>query len=180
VRSLVELHGGTVTAESAGAHLGSTFTVRVPCLPAGAAGDASAPAAAAPDDARAGVRVLLADDNVDAADTMTAVLEMSGHQVRTVYSAAQALAAAPEFSPDIMLLDIGMPGMNGYELAQRLRADSRYDQTLLVALTGWGSESDRELALQAGFDHHLTKPVDQLALEPLLRRAADPREKPAA
>ena len=187
VRSLVELHGGTVTAQSEGTGLGSTFTLRVPCLPtAGAVASLRPPestSAPAPLAAREGVRVLLADDNVDAADTMSAVLQMSGHEVKTVYSGFEALRAAVQFSPDVMLLDIGMPGMSGYQVAQQLRADARFDQTLLVALTGWGSENDRMLALQAGFDHHLTKPVDHLALEPLLRRAAHSRvapETPAA
>jgi PAS domain S-box-containing protein len=174
VRSLVELHGGSVMAQSAGAGRGSTFTIRVPCLaPALGAAVAAPPATAAPV-AREGLRVLLADDNVDAADTMSAMLEMSGHAVRTVYCGQEALDAAAAFAPDVMLLDIGMPGMSGYELAQRLRADGRYANTILVALTGWGSESDRALAMEAGFDHHLTKPVDQHALEPLLRRAAAP------
>ena len=187
VRSLVELHGGTVTAQSEGTGLGSTFTLRVPCLPtAGAVASPRPPestSAPAPLAAREGVRVLLADDNVDAADTMSAVLQMSGHEVKTVYSGFEALRAAVQFSPDVILLDIGMPGMSGYQVAQQLRADARFDQTLLVALTGWGSENDRMLALQAGFDHHLTKPVDHLALEPLLRRAAHSRvapETPAA
>jgi PAS domain S-box-containing protein len=172
VRSLVELHGGSVTAESAGAGQGSTFTIRVPCL--APAHGAAAPAVTAAPVARVGLRVLLADDNVDAADTMSAILEMSGHAVRTVYSGQEALDAAAAFAPDVMLLDIGMPGMSGYEVAQRLRADGRYARTVLVALTGWGSESDRSLAMEAGFDHHLTKPVDQHALAPLLRRAAAP------
>ena len=182
VRSLVELHGGTVTAQSEGTGLGSTFTLRVPCLPtAGAVASLRPPestSAPAPLAAREGVRVLLADDNVDAADTMSAVLQMSGHEVKTVYSGFEALRAAVQFSPDVILLDIGMPGMSGYQVAQQLRADARFDQTLLVALTGWGSENDRTLALQAGFDHHLTKPVDHLALEPLLRRAAHSRAAP--
>ena len=182
VRSLVELHGGTVTAQSEGTGLGSTFTLRVPCLPtAGAVASPRPPestSAPAPLAAREGVRVLLADDNVDAADTMSAVLQMSGHEVKTVYSGFEALRAAVQFSPDVILLDIGMPGMSGYQVAQQLRADARFDQTLLVALTGWGSENDRMLALQAGFDHHLTKPVDHLALEPLLRRAAHSRAAP--
>jgi len=175
VRSLVELHGGSVSAHSAGADQGSTFTVRIPCLPA------DAPPLVpfeTPNHAPAGaVRVLLADDNVDAAETMTALLQMYGHSVRTVYSGAEALAAAPAFAPDFMLLDIGMPGMSGYELAQQLRADARNDAAVLVALTGWGSENDRQLAAQAGFDHHLTKPVDHEALASLLRTA--PRREPA-
>jgi PAS domain S-box-containing protein len=182
VRSLVELHGGTVTAESAGANQGSTFTIRVPCIaaaaPAPAAATASVAAAAGP---RAGLRVLLADDNVDAADTMSAMLEMSGHEVRTVYSGRAVLQEAPAFAPEVMLLDIGMPGMSGYEVAQRLRADPHYERTVLVALTGWGSESDRAQALDAGFDHHLTKPVDHLVLERLLRQLAPgSSELPAA
>ncbi|MEP6790417.1 MAG: ATP-binding protein, partial [Ramlibacter sp.] len=131
VRSLVELHGGSVSAQSDGPGRGSTFTLRIPCEPAGA----TAPAARASGDARvvapAPMRVLVADDNVDAADTMTAVLEMAGHEVRTVYSGGAALAAAPGFAPDIMLLDIGMPGLNGYQVAQQLRADARFDATLL-------------------------------------------------
>jgi PAS domain S-box-containing protein len=172
VRSLVELHGGSVTAHSDGAGQGSTFTIRVPCLPEGGAPSDGPAATQAPAGAREGLRVLLADDNVDAAETMSAVLEMSGHQVRTVYSGPEALRAAPAFAPDVMLLDIGMPGMSGYELAQALRADARYDNTVLVALTGWGSETDKAQAMQAGFDHHLTKPVDHEALEPLLRSVA--------
>jgi PAS domain S-box-containing protein len=171
VRSLVELHGGSVTAQSGGAGQGSTFTIRVPCVPPGDAPAAAPAAALAPAGGRDGLRVLLADDNVDAADTMSAVLEMSGHEVCTVYSGRQALEAAPGFAPEVMLLDIGMPGMSGYELAQQLRADPRYDNTVLVALTGWGSETDKAQAMAAGFDHHLTKPVNLHALEPLLRRA---------
>ncbi|MDB5944722.1 MAG: putative histidine kinase, hybrid, partial [Ramlibacter sp.] len=146
--------------------------------PAPAAATASVAAAAGP---RAGLRVLLADDNVDAADTMSAMLEMSGHEVRTVYSGRAVLQEAPAFAPEVMLLDIGMPGMSGYEVAQRLRADAHYERTVLVALTGWGSESDRAQALDAGFDHHLTKPVDHLVLERLLRQLAPgSSELPAA
>ena len=172
VRSLVELHGGSVTAQSAGAGQGSTFTIRVPCVSPGEVPTVAPTATRAPESARDGLRVLLADDNVDAAETMSAVLQMSGHEVCTVYSGHQALEAAPGFAPDVMLLDIGMPGMSGYQLAHRLRADPRYASTVLVALTGWGSESDKTLARDAGFDHHLTKPVDLHALEPLLRKVA--------
>jgi PAS domain S-box-containing protein len=171
VRSLVQLHGGTVTAESGGVNQGSTFTIRMPCLPAAGAAEPLAALSPAPSPPHAGLRVLLADDNMDAADTLSALLEMSGYRVRTVYSGREALDAASDFAPDVMLLDIGMPGISGYEVARTLRADARFDRTVLVAVTGWGSRSDRDQALQAGFDHHLTKPIDHRALEPLLRPA---------
>jgi PAS domain S-box-containing protein len=180
VRSLVELHGGSVTATSGGAHQGSTFTIRVPGAgAAGTSGSIDASLAIA-DRIERGVRVLLADDNADAADTMSAMLEMSGYQVRAVYSGPEALEALAGFAPDVMLLDIGMPGMSGYEVAQQVRGDPRHDAVVLVALTGWGSEGDRAHALRAGFDHHLTKPVDHAALDQLLRGPAQARETPVS
>jgi len=177
VRSLVELHGGTVVARSAGLGQGSVFTMRIPCLPAHAEPPAvhdtreSQPGAT-------GLDVLLVDDNVDAAETLALVLEMSGCRTRMVHDGLAVLAAAREFDPDVILLDIGLPGMNGYEVAAQLRADPRFRHTLLVAITGWGAEQDRRRAQEAGFDHHLTKPVDFAALEPLLRQVQEAR--PAA
>jgi PAS domain S-box-containing protein len=170
VRSLIELHHGSVTAESAGEGQGSTFTVRLPCLPpavpeaaAEAAGSAAAPVGPR--------KVLVVDDNVDAAETLVTVLQMLGHEARAVHDGESALQAAPSFAPHLVLLDIGLPGMNGYEVARQLRSDPRLRRTCLVALTGWGSEEDRKRARDAGFDHHITKPVEVAALEPLL--AAD-------
>jgi PAS domain S-box-containing protein len=176
VRSLVGLHGGTVTATSAGAGQGSRFTVRLPCLPQQA--PAQVPTAPLRHVAEpAGLKVLLVDDNVDAAETLGIVLEMAGSQVRTVHDGPSVLPAAREFDPDVVLLDIGLPGMNGYEVAAQLRQQPRFRHTLLVAITGWGGEQDRRRAQEAGFDHHLTKPVDFNALEPLLK---PPSAAPAA
>jgi PAS domain S-box-containing protein len=169
VRSLVELHGGSVAAASAGQGQGSTFTLRIPCLPPQAA---RAAAAAAPAAAPAGSdprKILVVDDNVDAAATLATVLEMLGHRTHMVHAGPPVFEEALAFGPDLVLLDIGLPGMSGHEVARQLRADPRFDEVLLVALTGWGSEADRQRAHEAGFDHHLTKPVDLQALEPILR-----------
>ena len=168
VRSLIELHGGTVSAASAGPGLGSTFTIRIPCDPAPIAmtnPDATQQSESPTSPAR---KVLVVDDNIDAAETLAAVLGMLGHETRMVHSGPPVFDAAAAFAPDIVLLDIGLPGMSGYEVARQLRADPRFAPTLLVALTGWGSDADRARAHDAGFDRHLTKPVDFQALETLL------------
>jgi PAS domain S-box-containing protein len=182
VRSLVELHGGSVTASSGGTGHGSTFTIRVPCLlpsPAAATPGASRPADAP---AGAGTKVLVVDDNVDAAETLAIVLGMTGRVARTVHEGQLVLQAAREFDPDIILLDIGLPGMSGYDVARQLRADPRFGRTLLIAITGWGSFEDRRRSSDAGFDEHLTKPVDLGVLEPLLNRQTgrSPRSGSAA
>jgi PAS domain S-box-containing protein len=173
VRSLVGMHGGTVVAASAGAGQGSRFTVRLPCLPQHV--EPAPPVAAPSDAASAGaLKVLLVDDNVDAAETMGVVLEMGGHSVRMVHDGPGVLEVALAFDPDVVLLDIGLPGMNGYQVAAQLRQHPRFRQTLLVAITGWGAAEDRRRAQEAGFDHHLTKPVDFGMLEPLLKAPAVP------
>ncbi|WP_053076510.1 ATP-binding protein [Caenimonas sp. SL110] len=172
VRSLVEMHGGTVTAASDGPGKGSTFTVRIPCLlqPAPQA----APRMTEPETpVNSGLKVLVVDDNVDAAETLATVLEMTGRRTRAVFDGRAVLDAARAFEPDVILLDIGLPGLTGYEVAKLLRADPRFSRTLLVALTGWGGEEDRRKSREAGFDEHLTKPVDLSAIEPLLARLAD-------
>ena len=169
VRSLVQMHGGTVAADSAGPGQGSTFTVRLPCLPAAAADAAPAPSGDSLATPAAAARVLVVDDNRDAAETLTTFLEMLGWQARTAYDGNDALAAAQSFAPDVVLLDIGLPGMDGYEVARALRADPQVGRARLIALTGWGAEDDRRRAMAAGFDHHLTKPVDLGVLEDLLR-----------
>ena len=157
VRSLAELHGGSASAASAGAGQGSVFTV---CLPL-AQGAAGVPAAAAaPPAAGAGMRIMVVDDNVDAAATLAELLALTGHTVEVANSGAQAVAQAAQFLPEIMFLDIGMPGMNGYQTARALRAEAAHGALLLVALTGWGGDDDRAQTSAAGFDHHLTKPVD--------------------
>jgi PAS domain S-box-containing protein len=179
VRSLVGLHGGTVTASSPGPGQGSVFTIRIPCLPPQ---QVAAPAAAMPGSqlAEHDLKILLVDDNVDAADTLSMLLEMEGCHTRAVHDGMQAVPAAREFAPDIVLLDIGLPGINGYEVAKRLRQDPRFADTVLIAITGWGAEQDRRRAEDAGFDHHMTKPVDVAALRPLLRRGRGQRAMSAA
>ena len=173
VRGIVALHGGKVRADSEGPGRGSTFSITLPLAagatcPAGPAADAPA-APARP----AAIRILLVDDNVDAADTLGMALELFGCETRIVHSAADALELAPAFAPQVALLDIGLPDMTGYELARRLRALPGWGRVTLIAATGWGQEKDRELAFEAGFDHHLTKPIDLERLQLLL---ADERE----
>ena len=167
VRGVVELHGGTIRADSAGCGLGSTFTVRLPVADP-VAGPAVAPVAAALPDS---IRVLVVDDNEDAAETVAMALEWSGCEVRVAHSASQAMAQLAAFVPDAALLDIGLPDINGYELARRIRALPGTGRMVLIAATGWGQQKDRERAFDAGFDHHLTKPIDFELLRPLLGQA---------
>jgi CheY-like chemotaxis protein len=164
VRHLVRLHGGTVAADSAGPGLGSSFTVRLPLAQPAAAALPQAGEAAAPG-ASAGLRILVTDDNIDAADSLAALLEAGGHAVRTAYDGEQALRLAPEFAPELAFLDIGMPGMDGYQTARALRALPQLAGLRLVALTGWGAREDRARSREAGFDAHLLKPAapEQLA-----------------
>jgi PAS domain S-box-containing protein len=167
VRRLVEMHGGSVKAESPGPGAGSTFTVRLPLAPiepelaaAPAASDAAAPAG--------GVRVLVVDDNVDAAVTLAMVLELHGHVTRVAHDGVEALEAVQDFAPQLAFLDIGMPRMNGYETARAMRRVAGLEHVVLVALTGWGAEDDRNQSSAAGFDHHLTKPVQMGDVERIL------------
>ncbi|MDQ6881985.1 MAG: response regulator, partial [Pseudomonadota bacterium] len=120
------------------------------------------------DSTGASLRVLVVDDNVDAADTLAALLEMGGHVTRVANNGSQAIEMAQAFRPQVVFLDIGLPGMNGYEVARRLRGMPGMERGILVALTGWGTREDRERSAQAGFDHHLTKPADMTAVETLL------------
>ncbi|MCU0760622.1 MAG: PAS domain-containing protein [Steroidobacteraceae bacterium] len=169
VKGLVDLHGGSIEARSDGPGRGSEFIVHLP-LPIGSRGAGDEPdarlAAAAP---RSGRRVLVADDNRDAADSLGLILGMSGHEVRVAHGGREALAAAATFDPEVVLLDIGMPDMNGYDVARALRAAPGGGQLQLIALTGWGHPDDKRRAAEAGFDRHLTKPVDPAELEALLR-----------
>jgi signal transduction histidine kinase/ActR/RegA family two-component response regulator len=174
VRRLVELHGGTVTAHSAGLNQGSTFTVRLPAwqplMPVAAlAARASSLAASTPEAARR--RILVADDNRDAATSLALLLEMEGHDVRRAYDGVEAVAIADEFRPDVALLDIGMPRLDGYGAARELRGREWAKDMLLLALTGWGQNEDKRLAREAGFDRHLTKPVDPDILRNLVAGA---------
>jgi PAS domain S-box-containing protein len=169
VKSLVNLHHGTVSCDSAGLGKGSTFTVGLPRLIAEAR-DKAAQASAPPHERTAPLRILVVDDNVDAANTLSMLLEAGGHEVRTAYGARAALELAGIEAPQICILDIGLPEMDGNALAQRLRAMPQTAGAVLVAVTGYGQENDRQQTLAAGFDHHLVKPVDAGELAAILAR----------
>ena len=164
VNGLIELHGGTVMAKSEGLGRGSEFIVRLPVSAESATGSTAAKVASA----AVGRRILVADDNQDAAESLAMILEMGGHDVRVAHDGRAALSVAQSFRPDTVLLDIGMPHLNGYEVARALRQEPWGAGMCLIALTGWGQESDRQLANEAGFDRHLTKPVDPDVLNALL------------
>lgn len=167
VRTLAEMHGGSVEAHSEGAGRGSEFVVRLPLAPESVR-SAAPQARSDPGDDRAQRRVLVVDDNRDAAQTLAQALSSLGHECRPEFDGAGALAAAADFQPDVFVLDIGMPGMSGYELAGRLRADPKFQSSTLIALTGWGQDDDLQRSQVAGFDHHLVKPVAAAALSALI------------
>jgi PAS domain S-box-containing protein len=168
VRGIVKLHGGRVEARSAGLNQGSEFIVHLP-LGSPAAVPAEVAIAAQARTAAGGLEVMIIDDNQDVAESCATLLELSGHRVRTAYTARQALELVTALQPEVMLLDIGLPDMSGYELATTIRATPWGRETILVAVTGWGQEADRERAFRCGFDHHLTKPISTDALESLLQ-----------
>jgi PAS domain S-box-containing protein len=168
VKQLVEMHGGTVSAESPGVAKGSTFTVRLPLSrgqqdTAGAGGATAATGASVK-------RVLVVDDNIDAAEALGTLLALEGHEVAVVHEGRQAIAKGFEFQPDVAFLDLGLPDISGYEVAAALRQETPLKKTVLIALTGWGSEEDRQRSREAGFDLHLTKPVDVKAISTALGR----------
>ena len=168
VRNLVQLHGGTAEASSAGLGKGSVFSVRLPRLSAGAPAvepEVRAPAAAPPEAPR---RVLVVDDNADAAETLGMVLKLMGHRAELAFDGMGALRMAAKFRPEIIFVDIGMPGMNGYELAGRIRADLGMRDAHLIALSGFGTEDDRRRSAQSGFDAHIVKPIDPNTLPGVL------------
>jgi signal transduction histidine kinase len=177
VRELVALHGGSVRVASAGPGEGTEFEVRIPMI----AAPARAPAAPAERPARPGTgarRVLVVDDNQDSAESLAALLEVLGHEVHAAHDGRQALELAGRLAPDLVLLDIGMPEMSGHEVARRLRADTGLRNTVLIALTGYGTDEDRRASREAGFDGHLVKPIDFDALERIL--AMWPARRPEA
>ena len=167
VKGLVDLHGGTVSVRSDGPGLGSEFIVTLPCRASPAALPAEPPRAE-PKGATAVRKILVADDNQDAANTLAMLLRLAGHEVHTAHGGQAALALASAVRPEIALLDIGMPDLDGYEVAKQLRAAPWGTGLKLIALTGWGQEEDKRRAQAAGFDHHLTKPVDPNRLAALL------------
>jgi two-component system, chemotaxis family, CheB/CheR fusion protein len=153
VRRLVEMHRGTATARSGGIGCGSTFEIRLPLVPAPAAANSAAGVAQ-----RKRRRILVVDDNRDAADSLSMLLQIQGHEVQTAYDGVEALKVATEFEADLVLLDIGLPLMNGLEVARLLR--QRGSVARLVALSGYGQPGDMQKSRAAGFDAHLVKPVD--------------------
>jgi signal transduction histidine kinase/ActR/RegA family two-component response regulator len=172
VKQLVDKHGGSVQATSAGEGQGSEFIIRLPLLPSVPPSEPR-PAPGAADKGRA-YRVLVVDDNVDSADTLALLLQLSGHEVATAYRGEAALDLAVERKPQVVFLDIGLPGMDGYEVARRLRAMPFAKGMTLVAMTGYGQDNDRRRSAEAGFDLHLVKPVDLTDLEALLRGVGGP------
>ncbi len=171
VRRLVEMHGGSVEARSEGHGLGSEFAVRLPMLSTAAAQPPAGIGKTAPPPARR--RVLVADDNLDAAESLAMMLEIMGNEVRMANDGLRAVAEAVAFRPDMILLDIGMPGLNGYEACRAIREQPGGAEPVIVACTGWGQEEDRRQSREAGFNFHLVKPVDPAALEALLGSLLD-------
>lgn len=174
VRRLVELHGGSVAAESAGLGQGSTFVIRLPpaCDSAGRGDEQVARESKEPSGRASSRRVLVVDDNIDGAVSLAMVLEINGHEVRTAHTGEDALAAARQFQPDVVFLDLGLNGMSGFEAAKRLRGEARQDKPILVALTGWGSDEYIRRSREAGFDYHVTKPIDIATMEGILSGTA--------
>jgi len=167
VKRLVSLHGGTVSAHSEGPGRGSEFTIRLPALARSAVPhEPEAAGTIAPQHRRS--RVMIVDDNRDSADTLSALLDAWGHEVRTFYDGPTALAGAGEFQPNVVLLDIGLPKMSGYEVAAQLRKMVNVGSMILVAFTGYGQDEDRRRVRDAGFDYHLVKPLDAAQLEKIL------------
>jgi PAS domain S-box-containing protein len=167
VHGLTEMHGGTISAESGGVGLGSAFTVRLPALQISELDEAGVPS----QDPRPAVvrrRVLVADDNLDAAESLTMLLTMMGHEVRAAHDGAQAVEQAEQFRPDLILMDVGMPKLDGLQAATQIRSMDWGASPMIVALTGWGQEADRKRSKEAGCDEHLVKPLDFERLTVLL------------
>jgi two-component system, chemotaxis family, CheB/CheR fusion protein len=174
-RSMLELHQGRIEARSAGLGRGTEMIVRLP-ISEGQPGESqqpSAPTASLDSVKLESRRMMIVDDNVDAADSMAMLLRLAGHEVEAAYDGPAALIAADTFKPEVLLVDIGLPGMDGYELARQMRLRPALTAALLVAMTGYGRPQDRREAAVAGFDHHLTKPVSLEALLAVL--AGSPR-----
>jgi CheY-like chemotaxis protein len=170
VHRLIELHGGSVEAHSSGIGRGSEFVLRVPIT--GAADRTRSDSAAA--DAEVAVtarRVLVVDDNIDSAESLCELLRLTGHDVQVANDGEQALAIAAEYLPEVVVLDVGLPGMSGHEVARRLRQLAQLQDCVLVALTGFGTSADRMMSQAAGFDHHITKPADLDVLQALVAGA---------
>ena len=170
MKNLVEMHDGTVEARSDGLGKGSEFVVRLPLSAQAIDQDHGRETGEQADQPPppSGHRLLVVDDNQDAADSLAMLLRLQGHEVRVAYSGMAALEMTKTYTPDVVFLDIGMPGMDGYEVARRLRQQPGLEKVVLAALTGWGQQEDRRRTAEAGFDHHLVKPPEPKALEDVL------------
>ena len=166
-------YGGAIQAESEGLERGSRFTVFLPL--AQPAKDTPQGAACKQNDSEIHRRILVADDNRDSAKSLCTLLRTLGHEVHTAYDGAEAVALAAECKPDVAILDIGMPRLNGYDAARRIREDRGHEGITLIALSGWGQEEDRKRSADAGFDHHMTKPVALDAVQRLFAEIAQGR-----
>jgi CheY-like chemotaxis protein len=176
VKGLVALHGGHVEGLSAGLGKGSEFVIYLPqSVVVPSAGEHALPTARCRQGHDIAIKILVADDNRDAADSLALLLEMSGHEVAVAHSGEEALRIARQQLPHAMILDIGMPDVTGYEVARRVRAESWGSEVLLIAATGWGQKEDKDRANAAGFDRHLTKPVDPDAIDDLLQEFVSSR-----
>ena len=176
VKGLIELHGGTIDGFSAGLGCGSEFTIHLPrSMMVPTAGKDEPEALRAQPGTDSALKVLVADDNRDAADSLALLLEMNGHEVLVGHCGEEAVRLARHMQPQAMILDIGMPDITGYEVARRIRTETWGRRVLLIAVTGWGQKEDKQRADAAGFDHHLTKPVDPDQVEKLLRDFCDAR-----
>jgi PAS domain S-box-containing protein len=173
VQKLVELHNGKVSIHSAGLGQGSEFIVRLPALSTAGQRIAPAPIETAELSTQT-VRVLVVDDNVDVADMIVMLLQLFGHEAKAAYSGQSALETATEYKPDVVLLDIGLPDINGYEVARQMRRQPQTKDVRLIAMTGYGQDSDRQRSQEAGCEHHLVKPVDPEKLQDLLARRVKP------
>jgi CheY-like chemotaxis protein len=179
VRGLVELHGGSIDARSSGRGAGSEFIVRLPVVQM--AFQEAPPEPVEPDEGlRSPVkhRILVVDDSADAANSLAMVLQRMGNEIQTAHDGLEAVQTAATFRPDVVLLDIGLPKMNGYEAAKLIRDQSRDRKIAIIAVSGWGQEEDKRRAFEAGFDHHLTKPVEPAALSRLLALIAPEPHRP--
>jgi two-component system CheB/CheR fusion protein len=176
-RHLIDQHGARIEAYSDGVGKGAEFTITFPALAARAEDVPTAPARTTLPQRQ--VRIVVVEDNLDAADSLMTLLELLGHRVRTAHDGIAALEIARANVPDVMLVDIGLPGIDGYEVARRIRRDPVLKDIVLVALTGYGRDEDKHTAITAGFDYHLVKPIDPDALHGLVAQLGkdDPRLK---
>jgi CheY-like chemotaxis protein len=174
VRSLTEMHAGTVEAHSPGLGQGSEFVVHLPIRVAAGLPEPLPPRETSSFTAARPVRVLVVEDNLDAAESLATLLRLWGHEVRVVHDGLDALDAARAYQPEVVLLDIGLPGLDGYQVAERLRSEVGLGQALLVAMTGYGQPEDRRRSREAGIDHHFVKPVEPFVLRNLLAEVGSP------